>query len=321
MPAIHRILIAAALPALCGGTAHASCGSAFCLVNTNWSLQGVWTQPGPHVDLRFEYIDQDQPRQGTHDVAVGAVPAHHDEVRTINRNVLASLDYGFNERWGITAVVPIVDRSHTHIHNHHGEKIVETWNFTAPGDVRVTGRWQTYFGDAAGERAGFAGATAGLTLPTGATDITNGTGAPAERSLQPGTGTTQFVASAYYRQALPLANSQWYAQAAVQTPLNESAGYKPGTQWGVDVGYRYDVSDALGVNLQLNYAWKGRDSGAEAEPADSGGRTLALAPGVTWALSPTTQLYGFVSVPVYQNVNGVQLTADWSLAAGLSVQF
>ena len=316
----HRI-IAAALPLLFGSATHASCGSAFCLVNTNWSLQGVWTQPGPHADVRFEYVDQDQPRQGTHDVAVGAVPAHHDEVRTINRNVLASLDYGFDERWGITAVMPIVDRSHTHIHNHHGEKLVETWNFAAPGDLRVTGRYQASFGEPGGAHAGFAGVTAGLVLPTGATDITNGSGAAAERSLQPGTGTTQLVATAYYRQALPLASSQWYAQVAVQAPLYESAGYKPGTQWAADLGYRYDVNDALGLNLQLNYVWKGRDAGPEAEPADSGGRTLALAPGVTWALSPAAQLYGFVSVPVYQNVNGVQLTAAWSLAAGISVQF
>ena len=154
-----------------------------------------------------------------------------------------------------------------------------------------------YFGGTADERPGFAGVTAGLTLPTGATDINNGTGALAERSLQPGTGTTQFVAIAYYRQALPMVNSQWYAQAAVQVPLNESAGYKPGTRWALDLGYRYDVNDALGVNRQLNYVWKGRDAGAEAEPADSGSRTLAVAPGLTWALSPRVQLYGFVSLP------------------------
>ena len=53
------------------------------------------------------------------------------------------------------------------------------------GDMRVVGRYQTYFGDMSNERAGFAGVTAGLTLPTGATDIANGTGALAERSLQP----------------------------------------------------------------------------------------------------------------------------------------
>ena len=38
-------------------------------------------------------------------------------------------------------------------------------------------------------------------------------------------------------------------------------------------------------------------------------------------LTPRLQAYGFVQLPLYQYVNGVQLTADWALAAGLSVRF
>jgi hypothetical protein len=75
------------------------------------------------------------------------------------------------------------------------------------------------------------------------------------------------------------------------------------------------------MNLQLNYVCKARDQGSEAEPEDSGGQWLAIAPGVTYALSPAVQAYAFVSLPLYQNVNGVQLTATWSAAAGLSMQF
>jgi hypothetical protein len=31
------------------------------MVNTNRSVQGLWNQPGPRVDFRYEYLDQDQP--------------------------------------------------------------------------------------------------------------------------------------------------------------------------------------------------------------------------------------------------------------------
>lgn len=321
MHRLFRDAVAASCVSLSASAAHASCGSAFCMVNTNWSLQGVWTQPGPHADIRFEFIDQDQPRQGTHNVAVGAIPAHHDEVQTVNRNLISTLDYGFNENWGMTAVIPIVDRSHEHIHNHHGAKLIETWNFTQLGDIRVQGRYQTYFDEPTTFRAGFAGVTFGLVLPSGATDVANGAGAVAERSLQPGTGTTQLALSAYYREALPMHNSSWYAQVAAQLPLNYSSGYKPGNQFAADLGYRYDVNDTLGLNLQLNYVYKSRDKGAEAEPEDSGGQTLAIAPGVTYAFTPAVQAYAFVSLPVYQYVNGVQLTAPWSAAVGVSAQF
>ena len=313
--------VTAALVTLGSTAAHASCGSAFCFVNTNWSLQGIWTQPGPHVDFRFEYIDQDQPMNGSNKVSVGQIPAHHDEVQTINRNFITTLDYGLNENWGITAVVPVVDRDHQHIHNHHGEALPEQWQFTQMGDIRVQGRYQTYFGEPTADRAGFAGATFGLVLPTGATDITNGDGELAERSLQPGTGTTQLALSAYYREALPIYNSSWYAQVAVQLPLNYYNNYKPGNVVAVDLGYRYDVNDRLGLNLQMNYVYKNRDKGSEAEPEDSGGQTLAIAPGVTYAFTPEVQVYAFVSVPVYRYVNGVQLTANWSAAGGVSVQF
>ena len=65
MKRLFQGAVAASVAALSAGTANASCGSAFCFVNTNWSLQGIWTEPGPHFDLRYEYIDQDQPRAGS----------------------------------------------------------------------------------------------------------------------------------------------------------------------------------------------------------------------------------------------------------------
>lgn len=321
MHPFYRIACAASLAAAVASPARASCGAAFCNVNTNWSLQGIWTEPGLHVDLRLEYIDQDQPMSGSRKVAVGEIPMHHDEVRTINRNAITTIDYGLSPNWGIFVTLPVVDRSHEHIHNHRGEKLTETWNFTELGDVRLMGRYQTYFGAASAERAGFAGATFGLVLPSGATDLRNGDGAVAERSLQPGTGTFQAAVTGYYRQYLAAWQSSWYAQAGAQIALDSYRGYRPGNQFALDLGYRYDVNDRLGLNLQLNYLYKVRDSGSEAEPNDSGGQALSLAPGLTWSATPAVQLYAFVAVPVYRYVNGVQLTADWSAAAGMSVQF
>jgi len=321
MKAIVRGAVAASVAMCAVGKADASCGSAFCFVNTNWSLQGIWTQPGPHVDLRFEYIDQDQPRSGTHDVAVGKIPAHHDEVKTLNKNTILTLDYGVSPEWGVTAVLPIVDRDHEHIHNHQGEQLLEQWKFTDLGDVRIQGRYQTLWGETTAERAGFAGVTFGFTLPTGKTRVANGDREVAERSLQPGTGTTQLALSAYYREALPMQNSSWYAQVAGLIPLGFHDNYKPGTQLGADLGYRYDVNDNLGLNLQLNYVHKGRDKGSDAEPDDSGGRALFIAPGITYSFTPAVQVYAFAQLPIYRDVNGVQLTAKWAGTVGVSAQF
>ena len=310
-----------ALSILPASAAHASCGSAFCLVNTNWSVQGVWIEPGPRFDLRFEYIDQDQPMSGSKRVGVGEIPAHHDEVRTINRNYFATIDYGFTPEWGVSVVVPFVDRFHEHIHNHQGEKLVEQWDFRELGDVRVQGRWQTAIATEDTTRAAFAGMTLGLKLPTGKRDVANADGDVAERTLQPGTGTTDALIGAHYRQALPFAGSSWFVQAGAQLALDSRDEFKPGDQVGFDAGYRYDQNDRLAWMLQLNYRYKARDKGAQAEPEDSGGQAITASPGVSYAFTPAVQAYAFLQLPVWQRVNGVQLTADWSVAAGISAQF
>jgi hypothetical protein len=127
--------------------AWAGCGSAVCSINTNWDAQGAWAEPGARFDLRYEFIDQDQPMSGDSRVGVGEVPRHHDEVRTINRNWVATLDYAFSQRLGVSVSLPVVDRSHDHIHNHGGGQFPENWNFTEAGDTRVVGRY--HVGEAA----------------------------------------------------------------------------------------------------------------------------------------------------------------------------
>src|SRR5687767_16027081 len=104
-PVCARSVIAVAL-VTATASAHPSCGAAFCMVNTNWNMQGFAPEPGLRLDLRFEYIDQDQPRSASRDIAFGAIRRHHDELRTINRNYITTLDYTFNREWGIAATLP-----------------------------------------------------------------------------------------------------------------------------------------------------------------------------------------------------------------------
>ena len=297
--------------------ASAGCGSAFCSLNTNWSTQGNWTEPGGRFDLRYEFIDQDQPRTGTRNIGVGEIPQHHDEVRTINRNWIATFDYTFDANWGVTALLPVVDRSHEHIHHHMGAALDETWDFAKLGDARVIGRY-TFTPPA--HSTGAFGIQFGVKLPTGEHDVANGDGDVAERSLQPGSGTTDGILGVYYSGKLG-DKASWFTDANVIAPFGERADYKPGTRVGFDIGASYPVTGSVSLLLQLNSHWKDRDSGGEAEPEDTGGTFVHLSPGVSVSLDPKTRLYGFVQLPIYQYVNGVQLVADWSVAAGVSRRF
>jgi hypothetical protein len=313
----------AILLAVCAGTpvlANASCGAAFCTVNTNWTSENAMINAGSSFDLRYEYIKQDQPRSGTEKVAVGQIGHHHDEVQTINRNLVATYNRTFESGWGISVTAPVIDRDHVHLHNHHGEQLPEEWKFTELGDIRVIGRYQL---PSAGEAdaARTTGFSFGLKLPTGKTTIRNDAGSPAERSLQPGTGTTDLVLGAYHHQQLLALDSSWFAQVQYQHALNSHDQYKPGRQFGADVGYRYNATDKLGALVQLNMLFRGRDAGSEAEPADSGGRYAFISPGLSYALSDAIEIYGFYQHPVYQRVNGVQLTSSRGLLVGVSGRF
>ena len=303
------------------GPAFASCGSAFCMVNTNWNVQGVWTEPGGKADLRYEYINQDQPMSGNRKVAVGEVPRDHDEVRTVNKNWIASVDYQFSPEWGLTATAPVGNRDHVHIPSDEDPATPETWRFTKLGDVRVLGRYQRMSEHADDQRMDFQGLNFGLKLPTGKTDVTNSAGSAAERTLQPGTGTTDALFGGYFTRMLPGMDLTWFAQALYQRPMNSHADYKPGTRLSADFGMRYDATPDLGLMVQLNLLHRGRDSGAQAEPYDSGGRFVFASAGASYTLTRNLQVYGFVQLPLYQYVNGVQLTASKSLVVGVSSRF
>jgi hypothetical protein len=298
-----------------------SCGAAFCLVNTDWSAQGAPTDERLRLDLRFESIDLDQSRAGSDRIAVGAVARHHDEVVTKNRNWVANADWSFAPNWGVAVALPYVDRDHIHLHHHRGERLLETWSFREPGDVRVQGRYaMTSIADDASRMHAW-GVTFGAKLPTGKHDLRNGEGAEAERSLQPGTGTTDILVGAFWHGAAPLTGWSWFTRASAVLPATTRDGYKPGRQLQLDTGLRHALTSTVGLMLQANAQVKGRDAGENAEPDDSGQRAIFLSPGISWNASRDMQLYAFVQAPIHQRVNGVQLTADWSALAGVSLRF
>ena len=302
--------------------AQASCGSAFCTTNTSWDVQGAWQEPGARVDLRYEYIKQDRLMSGTRRIGIGEIPRDHDEIETTNQNWLLSFDYTLDPDWGLTASLPLVSRRHEHLDNDTGTPVPENWSFTQPGDARFVARRRlATFEDESVHSIGTLGATFGLKLPTGHSDLRNPDGELAERSLQPGTDTTDWIAGLYYSKALPQSDLSWFVSGQLQSPIGPYDEFRPGMRLLADAGVRYAASEKVGLMLQLNALLRGRDRGDQAEPEDSGGRSIFLSPGVSYQITPSFQVYGFIQLPVYQYVNGVQLAARRAVAVGVSSRF
>ena len=293
--------------------AQASCGSSFCSVNTQWESQGAWSGPGLRLGLRYEYLDQNQLRSGSHKAEPDATPGSMttDEVDTLNRNWLASLDYTFSRNWSASLQLPYVMRDHSHVFN-DVVPVTETWAITGFGDLRALATYQTPVSQ------GAVGLRVGVKLPTGSTRETNVDGVAAERALQPGTGTTDAIAGVYYYRQLQGDATTMFAQVLWQRPHDAYRDYAAGEQFLVDVGLRYALTLETSAMLQLNVQTKARDHGSDAEPDESGGRFVNLSPGVSRMFTKQLQGYAFVQLPLYQYVNGKQLTPDWSAVAGLS---
>jgi hypothetical protein len=258
---------------------------------------------------------------GSRKIGVGEVHRHHDEVLTRNRNWIGTIDYPLSADWAVNAMLPRVDREHMHIHNHGGAQIPEAWDFAKMGDARILARRRLATFETPDPTLGTVGINFGVKLPTGRTDVRNTEGELAERTLQPGTGTTDLLAGLYYTKLLPTRNFSWFGQAMFQLPLNYHDSYRPGKRLSLDAGVRYGVGDDIGLMLQMNALFRSHDKGDQAEPQDTGGRSIFISPGISYALTKSIQVYGFYQLPVYQYVSGVQLTAKHAVTAGVTMRF
>src|SRR5207245_6620587 len=164
------------------GGAQASCGSAFCVLNTNWSTQGVASEPGSfRLDERFEFVDQKHLMQGTKRISQADDTADTTELRTINRNLLTTLDYTVSKNWAVSVSVPAVSRSHSHIADPTGAATFEKWDFSKVGDIRALGMYRF---DNDKNPVVSQGLIFGVKLPTGSYRVSNADGKEAERALR-----------------------------------------------------------------------------------------------------------------------------------------
>ena len=310
-----------------------ACASCGCTLSTDWENMNFTKGGGFTFDLRYDYLDQDQLRAGTGTISpVAASRISHDgdpqEVEKYTRNtyVTAALDYG-NGDWGVNVSVPYIKRDHETLGTASdgvtpgpdgGSYISSTSDI---GDVRIVGR---YTGFTPRHNIGL---MFGLKLPTGKTGLTGTSTDPTEPDpvtidpgLQPGSGTTDLIVGGYYADSF---SQHWsyYAQALYQSAFDTIHAYRPGDGYNLNLGIKYTGFDGFNPQLQLNARYVHHDTGANADTVSTGGTLVYLSPGVAVPLNTRISLYGFVQLPVYQDVRGVQLAPKYTVSAGTRFSF
>ena len=312
--------------ALCGllntPAAFANCGSSACAVNTNWDEHSA-SLPGLNLDLRQSYIKADQLRSGSSKIAADTTFAGEVEnLRTITRITTLTADYTVNQNVGLTLQLPYVSRNHIHNlgpYDANGNSAgVESFNANSLGDVKLIGRFRSTPSE---DTHASMGAKLGFKFATGRKDFTLNTGVvPGEVALQPGNGSTDLIAGIFWNQATPGNAQSWFIQATLQTPVKYDAAYRPGDQLNLDIGTRYNFGSGLNGLLQINSHWNGADTLADGSSL-GGLQITALTPGLSYAVTMSTNIYGLLQLPIAQVVTGEQLTASNSITVGVNHRF
>jgi hypothetical protein len=193
------------------------------------------------------------------------------------------------------------------------------------GDVKVVGTYSGFSGD---KTTGF---VAGVKLATGYTSANFVTGNPLDAGLQLGTGSTDIILGAYTSGTVNTYG--WFVQGTVQHAISglvseASGSYRPGDLYLLNTGIRYaGFGSMFSPMLQLNLVHREYDQGSSVpndvftgSPA-SGGNLAYLSPGLSVRLGGGTSVYGFVQVPVYQNVGSLQLVPQYIANLGVHQNF
>jgi hypothetical protein len=234
---------------------------------------------------------------------------------------------GLSDRLNLQVILPFVHREHQHVHHHHGTDLVDSWNFTGMGDLTLLSRFALLRNAQTGFRVS---AIAGGKLPTGRDHILNADGDEAEVGILPGSGAFSLILGGAVSTdfTAPTANGLYarmpvFFSSTYQWNGKGTDDYRLGNTWLANVGTAYPVLPRLGFLLQGNLRVARRDDRGSTfeEIRKTGGTFVYISPGVQLALAENLWSYLLVQVPVYQRVNGIQLTSDANIVAGASYRF
>ncbi len=254
------------------------------------------TRPGGLAYLEYDEMNQNRNWSGNRRAADGNNP--DKQIRT--NFFTGGVQYMVDRSWGYMAEVPVWQR---HFETANANGGVGGFDHGGVGDIRVKGVYAGFSEDMS------SGLTFGFKLPTGPFNAPD-----FDRDTQIGTGSTDLLLGGFHAGRLPGLDAwNWFANGQWDEPVLDMGGYRPGAEIDAALGGYYDGWNAGGFKIapiaQVVGAWRWRDLGAAADPADSGYQRLLLTPGFE-VRKGVVRVYGDAGFPVYQFVNGNQLAAS-----------
>ena len=271
------------------------------------------TGVGARVWTEWDYMDQNINWHATTPASAG----QNNDKKLETNFVTLGLQYMFNRSWGAMLEVPYWERNYKGAYSGNNQDVME-FDTNSLGDIRLLGMWTGWSEDMS------TGLLFGFKLPTGDWHYP-----PYDRDTQIGTGSTDLLLGAYRMGYLPITVMDrpfgWFVQGIYDLPFAYQDHYKPGREFDGSVGtyYNFGVVGPLGElapMLSFLGADRTRDRGTNASPSDTGYDKVAIAPGVETKFE-NVDIYADVELPIFQNINGYQLTAPFATKLIMSYSF
>ncbi|HSK75235.1 MAG TPA: transporter [Thermoanaerobaculia bacterium] len=235
---------------------------------------------------------------------------------------IAELRYTPSTHWVFGVRVPV------HVESHVESPGLGSQSASGPGDVVLTGKHR-FFRQVGRWQDRHAAVELGVKLPTGSTDRpADPRLAPAlHHRLQPGTGSTDFLASLVYQQA----RGKWGQAADVSYRLNgEGDGdYRQGDEVRLNGSLQYILfprvytrpGRELFVLLEGTATWKEADRLRDTALPGTRRTELLLAPGLQYVATERLFLELSVQFPLSSDVDEEGLASDWNALANFRFAF
>jgi hypothetical protein len=253
--------------------------------------------------FRYSFMDQDENWEGA-----SKAPASDNADQKLETSFYTfGGQYVINRDWTVMAQLPIYDRSF--VSTDDGSVAGPAGSLyhahlTSLGDMELMATYTGFDKDLS------TGLSLGVKLPTGKWKSPLGPlgGEAFDRDSMPGTGSTDLMIGGYHVGSLNKSSTlSWFAQARYQVAIATQEDYRPGDELDAALGVSYDLGrhgpfSSIAPVLQAVDSLRLRDSGANADPLNTGYERVLIEPGIA-ARVGKARLFADVDFPIYQHMN------------------
>ncbi len=260
------------------------------------------------------------------DVVAGTEQLDDGTRQRLSQSFLLETSYGFNRLFSISMLLSYIqqERKLNSANDENSDEKLITRGF---GDAVILLKYNLLPITIASSRQISVGA--GIKLPTGESGLrSNGILLPAD--MQPGTGARDGILWGYVFQGLT-ADSRYniFANTTYRfTGTNDRfrlentsiKGYKFGNEFVMTIGTAYRTRSLLDFSLLARYRHLVPDRFSGFDVSNTGGEWFYLVPGLNMNFNQTSvRLSG--QLPVYRDLNGIQLTTSYTASLSLFYVF